>query len=122
MARFRSALARLCSEKHIPPGLVGDLADLLFTLEDLVRQLTEFAFQTEPKWKQRRRQFHEIEISLDEQLRMTLEDVLPAMKKVRRRLYRMKKKPSSKDPHPRSKPARGKAQRKPASARRVAGK
>jgi hypothetical protein len=121
MARFRAALTRLCGEKHIPPGLVGDLSDLQFALEALSRRLRDFAFQTEPKWKQRRRQFHELEITLAEDLGMTLDYLLPAMKKVRRRLYRMKSRPKSKHPPDKPRPTGSKPKGKRKSSRPTAG-
>ena len=84
---FERTLVQLFDSGQFPLALVGDLDDLLFTLEEiasLLHALGNSEGESDPE--QLRSSFSKLEIMLGHDLPMILKDVVPPLKRLSRRL------------------------------------
>lgn len=81
MNLFEEALTRVFGKGGFPLAAVGDLTDLLFTLEKAVGLLGSVA--GEENQKALCGKLYELEILLEEDLPMILEDLLPVTRQLR---------------------------------------
>jgi hypothetical protein len=80
---FEQALVRIYGRDGFPRALVGDLDDLLFTLEDTASILRALAMATNLDRKELDLHLYHIQIAIEEDLPMIFRDLLPAMKRLR---------------------------------------
>lgn len=82
----RELLSRLYGEGSFPLAMAGDLDDLRFTLENIIRLLKGLVRDRASLGQDElERNFHDLEILLEQELPYILEDLLPSMKEMRRR-------------------------------------
>lgn len=84
---FHQALDLILGPGTYPPAAIGDLSDLLFTLSKGIRilhRLKEF-----PGGGGGAELLQELEIFLQDEIRMILEDLVPSLTEMRRRAYEL---------------------------------
>lgn len=79
ISNLTHSLSDLLKHRRLPMEAIGDLADLLGTMEELVRLLKEVASAHSPSSEDIPSKLYELQIALEQDLPMIISDLLPAL-------------------------------------------